>query len=58
MHFLTGAASVTDGLTSALGTVAGDMTGAISAVLPVALPVMGGILVVAVGIKVFKKFTK
>ena len=58
MHFLTGAASVTDGLTSALGTVAGDMTGAISAVLPIALPVMGGILVVAVGIKVFKKFTK
>ena len=56
--FLTAASTVTEGLTSALSTIAGDMSAAIMAVVPVALPVMGGILVVAIGIKVFKKFTK
>ena len=54
--FLTG--TVTDALTSALGTIASDMTGAVSAVAPIALPVMGGILVVSLGIKAFKKFSK
>lgn len=52
------ATSVTSALTTALGTVAADMTGAIGAVLPIALPVLGGILVVTIGIKVFKKFSK
>ena len=52
------ATGVTEALTTALGTVASDMTGAVAAVLPIALPVLGGILVVTVGIKAFKKFSK
>ena len=52
------ATGVTAALTTALGSVASDMTGAIVAVLPIALPVLGGILVVTVGIKAFKKFSK
>lgn len=50
--------SVVSALSTALSSVAGEMTSAIGAVLPVALPVMGGILVVGIGIKVFKKFSK
>lgn len=52
------ATTVTAALTTALGTIASDMTGAIAAVLPIAVPVLGGILVVTVGIKAFKKFSK
>lgn len=58
MLFLTGAASVNEALGSALGTVASDMTGAVSTVLPIAVPVMGAILVIGFGIKLFKKFSK
>ncbi len=50
--------SVTAALTSALSTIASDMTGAIGSVVPIAVPVIGGILVVTLGIKAFKKFTK
>lgn len=49
---------VVGALTGALSTIAGDMTSAISAVVPIAVPVIGGILVVTLGIKAFKKFTK
>lgn len=56
--FLTAAAGVTESLTSALTRIASDMTGAVSAVVPIAVPVLGGILVVTLGIKAFKKFTK
>lgn len=56
--FLTGAVSVTESLTSALSTIAGDMTSAVGAVVPIAVPVLGGILVVTLGIKAFKKFSK
>ena len=57
--FLTGTpAGVTEALTTALSSTASDMMGAISSVLPVAVPVMGMGLVIAIGIKVFKKFTK
>lgn len=52
------AATITTALTEALGTVATDMTGAITAVLPVAIPVVGAIMVITVGIKAFHKFTK
>lgn len=50
--------TVTESLTAALSTTASDMMGAISAIVPVAIPVVGAILVVTLGIKVFKKFTK
>lgn len=52
------AASVTESLTGALSTTAADMMGAISSIVPVAVPVAGAILVVGIGIKVFKKFSK
>jgi len=59
MHVLLSApATVTSALTGALTTIANDMTGAVSAVVPIAVPVLGGILVVSLGIRAFKKFTK
>ena len=50
--------TVITALTGALSTIAGDMTAAVGAVVPIALPVVGGILVVTLGIKAFKKFSK
>lgn len=50
--------TVISSLTDALTTIAGDMTAVIGQVLPIAVPVIGGILVVTIGIKAFKKFTK
>ena len=52
------AGTVTEAMTSALSTTASDMMGAVSSIVPVAVPVVGAILVVTLGIKVFKKFTK
>ena len=50
--------SITSALTTGLTTTANEMLGAISSILPVTLTVVGAILVVTLGIKVFKKFTK
>ena len=58
MFLTTTAGSVTEAMTSALSTTASDMMGAVSSIVPVAVPVVGAILVVTLGIKVFKKFTK
>ena len=52
------AGTVTEAMTSALSTTASDMMDAVSSIVPVAVPVVGTILVVTLGIKVFKKFTK
>lgn len=49
---------VTTALTTGITTIASNATDAIAKVLPVALPVMGAIVVVTIGIRVFKKFTK
>ena len=49
---------VTTALTTGITTIASSATDAIAKVLPVALPVMGAIVVVTIGIRVFKKFTK
>lgn len=51
------ATGIAGALSTALGSTATDALSAISAVLPVALPVMGGIIVISVGLKVFKKVT-
>ena len=51
------ASTVVSALTSALTTTASQCQEAIAAVLPVALPVMGAIVVVGIGIKIFKKVT-
>ena len=57
--FLSATSSgVVEALTSGLTSVAGEMTSAVSGVVPIALTVMGGILVVTIGIKAFKKFSK
>lgn len=50
-------AGVTGALTTAFTSIASDAMSAISAVLPIALPIMGAIVVVTVGIKIFKKVT-
>ena len=57
--FLTGDtnAAVT-ALVSALTTTANDMQGAIGEILPVALPVAGTILVVTIGWRLFRNFTR
>lgn len=47
--------TVTDALTTAMTSTASECTSAIGAVLPVALPVMGALIVVGIGVKVFKK---
>ena len=49
---------VTTALTTGITTIASSATDAIAKVLPVALPVMGAIVVVTIGIRVFKKFAK
>ena len=51
------ASTVVSALTRALTTTASQCQDAIAAVLPVALPVMGAIVVVGIGIKIFKKVT-
>ena len=50
-------AGVTTALTSGITTIAGDAMSAIASVVPVALPIMGAVVVVGIGIKVFKKVT-
>ena len=55
--FLT-VTSVSESLTAALTTIASDMSNAVGAIVPIAVPVLGGILVVSLGIKAFKKITK
>ena len=50
--------SIVTALTGAFTTMAADMTSAIGAVLPIALGVAGGILVIVVGWKLFKRLTK
>lgn len=51
----------TNTVVSALGTgftsVANDAMSAISTILPIALPILGAVIVVIVGIKIFKKVT-
>lgn len=49
--------SVVSALTTAMTSTANDCKDAIASVLPVALPVMGAIVVVGIGIKIFKKVT-
>lgn len=49
--------AVTTALTSGISTIAGDAMSAVGAVVPVALPIMGAIAVVGIGIKVFRKVT-
>ena len=47
--------SVTTALTTSFTAVANSITGVIGDVLPIALPVVGAMIVVTTGIKIFKK---
>lgn len=46
---------VTTALTNGITTVANDALSAIGSIIPVALPIMGAIAVVGIGIRIFKK---
>ena len=48
---------VVDSLTTGLSSAGSDILEGVSAIVPVALPVMIGIVVIGVGIKIFKKIT-
>lgn len=48
-------ATVTGALTTGISTIASDAMSAIGSVVPAALPIMGAVVVVGIGIKVFKK---
>ncbi len=62
MHtaFLSGAAgasTVIDSLKNGVTTIASDAMSAIGSIIPVALPIVGAMVVVGIGLKVFKKVT-
>ena len=49
--------AVTTALTSGITTIATDALVAVGSIIPVALPIVGAIAVVSIGLKVFKKVT-
>ena len=50
-------ASAVTALTGACSTMASDMTSAVTGIIPIALPVVGIVMVVVIGVKVFKRIT-
>lgn len=50
--------AITTSLTTAITSFAGDAMSATGAIIPVVLPIMGALVVVGLGIRVFKKFAK
>lgn len=50
--------TVTSALTSGLSTVADNCMTAIGAVVPYALPIVGAVIVVTIGIRVFRRIAK
>lgn len=50
--------TVTTALTSGLSTVADNCMTAVGAVVPYALPIVGAVIVVTVGIRIFRKIAK
>lgn len=50
--------TVTTALSSGISAIATDAMSAIGTIIPVALPIAGAILVVTIGIKVFRKVSK
>lgn len=53
----TTVSSIATAMSTALGTIASDALSAIATIAPAAVPVLGGMLVVGLGIKAFKKVT-
>lgn len=50
--------SVTTAMTGAFSTTASDAMTAIGNILPIVLPILGAVVVVILGVKLFKKFSK
>lgn len=49
---------VTGALTSSFTEIGSSLTGIIGDVLPIVLPIIGAVLVVTLGVGIFKKLTK
>lgn len=54
MEGSTGISSITSALVSGLTTAGDNVMSAIASVLPVALTIVGAVLVVTIGVRVFK----
>lgn len=52
-----GGSTVSSALTTAFSGVVDDVLGLITSMLPVVLPILSAIMVITIGIKVFKKIT-
>ena len=52
---MTEPVTVVSALSTAFTSIAADASSAIATVLPIALPIMGAIVVIGVGIRVFKR---
>lgn len=50
--------TVSDALSTAFSSVASDASSLIQAIIPIALPIMGAVLLVMIGIRVFKSIAK
>lgn len=53
-----GDATVTSAMTTAVTSIASDALSGLASIIPVAAPIMGGLIIIMVGIRTFKKFTK
>lgn len=49
--------AITTALTTGIGTIATDAMGAMGSIIPVALPIAGAMVVVGIGLKVFRRVT-
>lgn len=49
--------AIVTALTTGFTSIAGDMTSGLAAIVPIALPVLGGILLIRYGIRIFKSIT-
>ena len=53
---LTGLQTLSAAMVDALGDVATSLLGAIGTILPIVIPIFGGVALIMLGKKVFKKF--
>lgn len=51
------ATSVKDAVISGLTTIDNDLTATVTGVLPIALGIVGAVMVIIFGVKIFKKLT-
>lgn len=51
----TGMDALVQGITTGITSIGADIMGALGDIVPVALPIAGGIIVVTLGLKVFRR---